>query len=171
MSSYERQGNVNVIEVVLIAAVVILLIGRRFAGTPVGTRSLVVPLILIAYSATQLHFPITVTDVLLILPELALGVLAGVGRGYTIKLYERDGHLWQRYQLATIAVWIAMIAARIGFETWGHALGASNATSVGFAAFGFSFVVESFVVARRAAATGTPLLPRPVRVRGVAGIR
>jgi len=166
----------SAVQIVLIAALVIYAIGRRFTGQPVGARSMLIPVALTGYGLYTLvgstHGRFSVADIALVASELALGVIAGLGRGATIRLYLRDGHLWQRYTVATLLVWIAMIAVRLGFGYAGHAMGATlSVAGVSMLTFGASLVVESLLVAWRAAATGAPLLPNPSRRRTMAGIR
>jgi len=119
----------NVLQILIVAAVVVWMIVRRFAGSPVQARSLVAPVALTAYGLIQLnhgmhgHFT-TADDAMLALDAVA-GLLAGLARGATIKLYLRDGHLWQRYTIVTLGVWLAFIAARIGIAVGGNVIGAA----------------------------------------------
>ena len=165
----------SAVQILLILALVTYAIVRRFLGSPVGARSMAIPVGLTAYGlytlAGSLHGGVSAADIALIAGELVLGVAAGLGRGVTIRLYLRDGHLWQRYTVTTLLVWIAMIAVRVGFGLAGHAMGADlSVLGMSLLAFGASLVVESLVVARRAMATGAPVLPAPRR-RIMAGIR
>jgi hypothetical protein len=156
----------NAAQILLIAALVIFLIGRRFAGSPVGARSLLVPVGLTVWGFSQLSHQhgFGALDITLLSVEAVVAVAAGAARAATIKLYVRDGHLWQRYRLLTLGVWIAMIALRVGFIAAGDALGASLPTQgTLLVTFGLSLVVESLLVAKRAAATGTPIMPRQSR--------
>lgn len=153
----------NFEQVLLVAAVVVFVIARRFAGSPIGARSMLVPIALTIYGISQIHGPVRASDIVLIAVELIISVAGGVVRGYTIKLYVHAGHLWQRYRVTTLLVWIAMIALRVGFAFAGHAEGARIAPGAAMIAFGVSILVESLVVARRAAASGVPMLSRPDR--------
>jgi hypothetical protein len=160
-------------QILLVAALVIWMIAKRFAGAPVGSRSLVVPAIMVIYGITQMHGRLGAADIALLAVELLIAVAAGVGRGYTIKLYLRDGHLWQRYTLTTLGVWLAMIALRIGFAAGAAHLGASvSASAAVLVTFGLSLVIETLIVGKRAAATGHPLVPAQSRLdRRSAGVR
>jgi hypothetical protein len=167
----------NIAQILIVAAVVIWMIVRRFAGSPVQSKSFVAPIALTAYGLIelnqQLHGHITAKDIAMLAVEAAIGLVAGFGRGKTIRLYLRGGQLWQRYTLVTLGVWVAFVAARIGVAAAGNVIGAAlpmGATVM--AAFGVSMLVESFVVQQRAVATGAPIPPRPTR-RGsrMAGIR
>ncbi|HEU0238397.1 MAG TPA: hypothetical protein VFR11_03855 [Micromonosporaceae bacterium] len=166
----------NVLQIVIVAAVVVWMIVRRFAGSPVQAKSLVAPLALTAYGIIALnqgmHGHFTGADDAMLALDAVAGLLAGLARGATIKLYVRDGHLWQRYTIVTLGVWLAFIAARVGIAASGNVIGA--ALPVGgsiIAAFGVSMLVESFVVQQRAASTGTPIAPATRRVRSMIGSR
>ena len=167
----------NIAQILIVAAVVIWMIVRRFAGSPVQSKSFLAPIALTAYGLIELnqqtHGHFTGADIAMLAVEAAVGLVAGFGRGRTIRLYVRDGHMWQRYTLVTLGVWVAFIAARIGVAAAGNVIGA--ALPLGgtvMAAFGLSMLVESFVVQQRAAATGAPIAPSQSR-RGsrMAGIR
>jgi hypothetical protein len=148
--------------ILIVVALVVLIIVRRFAGSPVGARSAILPIALVVIGLLQLKaVDLTPTGIALIAAEAAIGAGAGAARGYTIKLYERDGHLWQKYTILTLVVWLGLIAVRVGFAYGAYALGlVSSASGAALLTVGASFVVESVVVARRAAATGVAIMPR-----------
>jgi hypothetical protein len=161
-------------QMLIIAAIVIWMIVKRFAGSPVGSRSLLVPLVLTGYglvTLAQTHPAIGATGIVLLAVEALVSVGTGMARAVTIKLFVRDGHLWQRYTPLTLGVWIVMIGIRIGFLVAGHGMGISlpEGATVMFS-FGLSMVFESLFVAKRAAATGAAIMPRQPR-RSRAGIR
>lgn len=160
-------------QIVLVAALIVWMIAKRFAGAPVGSRSFVVPVIMIFYGVSQIHGHLNAADFAFLAVELVASVAAGAGRGYTIKLYLKDGHLWQRYTVVTLAVWLALIALRIGFGLGAHQLGATlSAGPTVLVMFGLSLVIETLVVNRRAALTGHPIRPaQPRTSRRTAGIR
>jgi hypothetical protein len=157
----------NLLNVLLIAAVVIYVIVRRFAGQPLTARTMVIPLALTAIGGYQLvQHHLTAVDIAVIAAELVLGLAVGAVRGTTIKIYERGGHLWQRYQLTTLAVWIVAIALRIGIAFGGHAVGADVASGSSIMLMvGASLIAESGVVGLRAARTGVPFAPSQRRSR------
>jgi hypothetical protein len=148
--------------IVLAVVFVALIIARRFAGAPVGARSMALPVVLLVVGLLEMKtVDLTPTGIGLIVAEIAIGAAAGVARGFTIKLYERDGHLWQKYTVLTVVVWLGLIGVRLGFAYAAFRLGlASSASGAALATVGASFVVESLVVTRRAAATGVAIMPR-----------
>jgi hypothetical protein len=155
----------NAIPILIIAALLIFVIVRRFFGSPVRTGALLMPAIITGYGLITLlgggpGHSFAAIDAGWLVSEILVGVAAGLARGATIKLYVRDGHLWQRYTVVTLLVWLAMIATRIGFVYGGHAVGATlSASSAAMVAFGLSFVVESLLVTKRVAASGVPIAP------------
>jgi hypothetical protein len=164
----------DALQIVLVAAVVIFMIVRRFAGSPVQAKSLALPTAYGIYSLDQdVHGRFTAAEIALLAVEAIIGLLAGLGRGATIQLYLRGGHLWQRYTIATLGVWIALIVLRIGLASGGHVIGVSLPMGgTIMATFGLSLLVESLVVQKRAAATGAAIMPQQSRRdRRVIGIR
>ena len=152
-------------QILVIAAIVIYILAKRFAGSPVGAKTLVLPLVMVGYGLTQLSraadHPLTIA---LLAIEGVISLAAGAARAATIKLYVRDGHLWQRYRLTTLMVWLAMIAIRIGFLVAGGAAGVSLPEGgTIFFTFGLSMIVETALVGKRAAATGAPIMARQSR--------
>ncbi|HEY2792685.1 MAG TPA: hypothetical protein VGJ28_10025 [Micromonosporaceae bacterium] len=155
-------------QILLIVAIVVYIIVKRFAGAPVGAKTLVLPLVMAGYGLVQLagagHAAINTASVALLVIEALVGIAAGVARGMTIHLYLRDGHLWQRYRVVTLLVWLGMVAVRIGLMAAGGLVGAHlpEAGTI-FFSFGLSMVLETLVVGKRAAATGVPIMARQSR--------
>lgn len=94
----------------LIAAGVLYVLVRRFRGEPLNARDLLAP------PAFLLFFGIRALDGFhpIYLAPLAAGFAFGAVRGMTTKLYERDGHLWQRYTPWTLLVWVTSIGVSVG---------------------------------------------------------
>ena len=155
------------LQILLIAAVIVVVIARRFAGAPVRARSLVLPLGLSVYGVVLLRGRhIGLTDLVFLAVELVLAFGVGALRGTTIALYVRDGHLWQRYRWSTLAAWLGAIALRVGLAVGGHLAGVHIVTSSLLLVLGVSLVAEALVVEQRARRHGAPILPgrRGVRV-------
>ena len=103
----------NIVEILVIVALVIVMIARRFAGQPVRAQSVILPLVISGWGLTQLRgVHLGTVDIAYLAVEALLAIAAGLARGATIQLYVRDGHLWQRYRWSTLAVWVAMIVLR-----------------------------------------------------------
>src|SRR5687767_1932788 len=94
----------------LIAAGVLYVLVRRFMGEPLNARDLLAPpafLLFFGIRAVGEFHPIY-------LLLLAAGFAFGAFRGMTIRLFERDGHLWQRYTPWTLLVWVTSLGASVG---------------------------------------------------------
>jgi hypothetical protein len=152
----------NIAELLLILALIGFVIARRFAGQPLGSRYLVVPLGVTIWGGYQLRDAhLTATDIVFLLVSAVVGLAVGAVRGLTIQLYSPDGYLWQRYRLATLAVWGAGILLRAGLAAVGHLAGvhlAGGATII--VTLGVSLLAEAGVVGARAVRTGVPFAPR-----------
>jgi len=149
------------VQILLIAAIVIVVIGRRFAGEPLRSKSLIIPLALTIWGLSQLRGQhLGGADIVLLVVEGVIGLGLGAVRGTTIKIYQRDGHLWMRYGWATLGVWIASIAVRFAFVFGAHLVGVHLSGNVALLVpLGASLLAESAVVAQRATRTGVPFAP------------
>jgi hypothetical protein len=151
----------NAAQLVLIAAIVVLLIGRRFVGQPLRAQSLLIPVGLTAWAGYQLAGQhMTGADLGFLLICAVLGLASGAARGVTVHLYPREGHLWMRYGWLTAAVWVASIALRVGLVAGAHlaGVGLSSGSTI-LLTFGVSLIAEAGVVGARAARTGLPYAP------------
>jgi hypothetical protein len=157
--------SMNLLQILLIAAVVVFVIVRRFAGQPLQSRSFVLPLGLAAYGAYQLsRTHVGGPEVAFVAVEVLLALALGAIRGTTIEIYVRDGHLWQRYRWSTLAMWGASIAARLGLLAAGYAAGLHLPTQSLFVLLGANLLAETAIVGQRAARTGVPFAPGRRRV-------
>jgi hypothetical protein len=155
------------VQVVLIAAVIVFVIARRFAGSPVRAQSFVLPAGLAVYGLVQLRGAhVGVTDIGFLAVEILLSLAVGAARGTTIALFVREGVLWQRYRWATLAAWVGAIALRVGLTVVGHLAGVHVVSSSLLLVLGLSLLAEALVVGYRAQRHGAPLAParRTVRV-------
>jgi hypothetical protein len=151
----------NAAQLVLIAAVVVLLIGRRFVGQPLRAQSLLIPVGLTAWAGYQLAGQhASAADLGFLLICAVLGLASGAARGVTVHLYPRDGHLWMRYGWLTAVVWVATIALRVGLVAGAHlaGVGLSSGPTI-MLTLGVSLIAEAAVVGARAARTGLPYAP------------
>lgn len=134
---------------VLIAAGVLYVLVRRFMGEPLNARDLLAPPVFL------LFFGIRAVDEfhLIYLLPLVAGFAFGAVRGMTIRLFERDGHLWQRYTPWTLVVWVASLGASIGL---GLLIGGHAPTQL---SIGVSMLGELFTIGAKALNTGIPFAP------------
>ena len=148
----------NIAQVLLIAALVVLVISRRFAGQPLRAQSLLIPVGLTVWAGYRLvGVHLTGTDIGFLLISGVLGLASGAARAVTVHLYPRDGHLWMRYGWLTAAVWLASIVLRVGLVAGGHlaGVGLSSGSTI-LLTLGVSLVAEAALVGYRAARTGIP---------------
>lgn len=134
----------------LLAAGVLYVLVKRFIGEPLNARDLLAP------PAFLLFFGIRAMEEfqLIYLVPLATGFAFGALRGATIKLYERDGHLWQRYTPWTLLVWVTSIGASAGVSL---ALGHQGPMQL---SIGVSLLGELCTIGARALNTGIPFAPK-----------
>ncbi|WP_211293994.1 DUF1453 domain-containing protein [Lentzea kentuckyensis] len=133
----------------LIAAGVLYVLVRRFMGEPLNARDLLAPPAFLSF------FGIRAVDEfhLTYLVPLAAGFAFGAFRGMTIKLFERDGHLWQRYTPWTLVVWVTSLGASLGL---GLLIGGHTPTQL---SIGVSMLGELFTIGAKALNTGIPFAP------------
>jgi hypothetical protein len=148
------------VQILLIAAVVIYVVGGRLAGQPLQAKRLVViPAAMTIYGLTQLGH-LSAAGIGALIVEAAIGFGLGALRGVTIHVYEKVGHLWFRYRPLTLAVWVATIGVRVAFAFGLHLVGVNVPTAGGIlVSFGLSLFGEAAVVAAKAQRLGVPYAP------------
>lgn len=169
----------GILPVAIAGVFVVLMVVRRLAGQPVqGSRLVLPPLILIGVGGYQLAThagELTGTAAVSLVVTAAVSVVFGVARAATMRLFERDGYLWQRYTGWTFLVMVGAFAARAGVRlvlpmTGGHvdthnpgAMFSGSAGHVLMATMlltsGLGFVGESLVIGSKVMNSGVPLAP------------
>lgn len=165
----------DVLRVALVIVVVVLLIARRMYGEPLQPmRVFLLPpvfLVIGGYDfAKSAHGAIHPVDVAFLALGAVIALAFGVGRGLSVGLFERDGHLWMRYRVRTLLLWLLLIGIRVLLNLAGQAAGAHAATAntALMLMFGLTLAAESAVLALRATASGIPYAPTQVgRGRGL----
>jgi hypothetical protein len=158
----------SVLWIVVAAAIIVFVIGRRLAGEPLKAgRVTILPLAVAVIGLYQVsNAPhLSPTDVGLIAVEAVVAVGLGLLRGSTIKVFVRDGHLWQKYSWATVGLWVTSILLRFGMAGAAVLLGADRSvmqTAI-LLTLGLTFAGEGAVIALRARALGAPYAPRDSR--------
>lgn len=157
----------------IVLAIVVFVIVRRLIGEPLEARKLVtLPLLLIALGVWQFtridtgkdlhHLPL---DTALLAFGALIALAGGIVRGFTIRVYVRNGHLWSRYTWATLGVWVILLVVRVAQTYFDAMLGAD--TGLLTAALGpmlaLSLIGEAVVVARASFRSGAPFAPRSAR--------
>ena len=118
---------------VTLAVVVLLVVTRVYGRRLEPARLLAGPLVLIAIgigsAAAGLHASPHVTrpgiDYLIGSLDLLDSLIVGTIRGFTVRIYQRDGADWYRYGAATVALWLVSIAIRVALAIVGAAHHAS----------------------------------------------
>jgi hypothetical protein len=113
----------------IIAAVVVIVIARRFGRRRVNEqKALVVPLVIGAIGIAQgnaIDSHHTTLTAGLLTAEVVTAVLLGLALGATMRLWrERDGSSWSQGTWLTFGVFLASIAVRGGLYAVGYAQGA-----------------------------------------------
>src|SRR5215475_1787952 len=112
------------------AATVAVIAGRMLGRPLVKRRLLVIPGLLALGGLAQLgDIRFTALAIVLLVVQMAVSLGLGALRGWTIHLYEREGHLWMRYRWTTVALWVLAIVLRLGFVAGGAMMGAATAGS------------------------------------------
>ncbi|KAA2265260.1 DUF1453 family protein [Solihabitans fulvus] len=146
----------------LIVVGVIVVIVKRLTGEPLNARDLLGPPVVLTaiggYAVAKVDH-LTATDI----GWLALGSVVGLGfgalRGTTIRLFTKDGVLWQRYSGRTFLVWVISLAGNGGLDLLAKANGMHHEARPTTLAIGISLLGEAVVVGLRAHATKVPFAP------------
>ncbi|MET8544714.1 DUF1453 domain-containing protein [Kitasatospora sp. NPDC004799] len=146
----------------LIAVVVVVVVIRRLRGEPLNARDLFAPPVLLTglgVWAVARRQGLGASDYGWIAAGAVLGVALGAVRGATIRVYEREGVLWQRYTGRTFLVAAVSLAVMAGFAALAARFGlASDARPVQLS-IGVGFLGEALVVGWRGISSGTPFAP------------
>lgn len=152
----------SLVNILLIVAGVGYILVRRMIGDIVEIKSLLVlPVVLTGVGLLQLSQhgqlddlgPQGVTTVAFLVVGIALSLGIGAVRGMTVYLAERNGELWMRYRVSTVALWVlnvAVKAAIIPVEVAVTHQSASTATHTLLLSVGLGILAESAVVLVRA---------------------
>ncbi len=110
----------NVTEIVIGVAVVILLLARQVQKRSVKEDSR--PLIFLVLAVVGLFeagqyikaHPVNNEAILLSVASLVLAAVFGVIRAYTVRLWREDGQLFRQGNVLTIVLWIVAIGIHLG---------------------------------------------------------
>ncbi|MGW3227258.1 DUF1453 domain-containing protein [Kitasatospora sp. NPDC001095] len=150
------------VHVGLIAAVVVVVVIRRLRGEPLNARDLFAPPVVLTglgvWALAQRH-GLGAADYGWIVAGAALGVALGAVRGATVRVYEREGVLWQRYTGWTFLVAALSLAVMAGFAALAAHFGlAADARPVQLS-IGVGFLGEALAVGLRGLSSGVPFAP------------
>jgi len=150
------------IEFILIIALLAYTLIRRSAGQPAqGRKLLVAPIVFIVIGLFVLSHNWSPLGLAVVIVSTLVSIAFGIARGFTIRLYEKDGIVWMKYTKVTIALWIANIVIKLA----GAAIVASINPAAGsqessglFLRLGLGVLMEGIVVASRGVKTSSPLI-------------
>ncbi len=153
--------------VVAVVAGLAYVMWRRMQGEPLQARRLVVlPLIFSVLGVVNLTGAhgthLGTASVAFLVAGAVISVVLGAARGATVELFAKGGHLWQRYRGVTVALWGALIAAKLALALATHLAGATGNTDL-MLSLGLSLAGEAALVAPRALSSGVPFAPDPKR--------
>jgi hypothetical protein len=118
----------EVVNALIIAAVVVLVLLRRFTPRRLdGRRSYTLPAVVAVVALTQgtgLDSRHVALSAGLLAAEMVLAVLLGLGLGATMRVWRApDGAAWSRGTWAALGVFVAAVAVRAGLFAAGAAAG------------------------------------------------
>jgi hypothetical protein len=167
-------SSTNVINYIVIAALVVWVLTRQLQARPVVVRKLfILPIVLAVIGAESLNGAVskgsghlTGTDITFLAIDLAVTVLFGVARGFSVRLYAQDSVLWRKGTWITLAAWILSFAARalIGVVASDHGANVV-ASSALMLSFGVSLAVQGAVIYWRGLQAGVPFAADQRRAR------
>ncbi|MFF4380079.1 DUF1453 domain-containing protein [Kitasatospora sp. NPDC001547] len=146
----------------LVAVVVVVVVIRRLRGEPLNARDLFgAPVVLTGLGGwTVAQRPgLRVSDYGWIAAGAVLGVALGAVRGATIRVYEREGVLWQRYTGRTFLVAALSLAVMAGFAALAGYYGLAPDARPVQLSIGVGFLGEALVVGCRGVVSGVPFAP------------
>ncbi|GHC54406.1 DUF1453 domain-containing protein [Streptomyces cinnamoneus] len=146
----------------LITAVVIVVVIKRLIGEPLNARDLFGPPVVLSglgvwalYKAEHL----TGADIAWAVGGVALGIALGALRGTTVRVFEKQGVLWQRYTGRTFLVLVASAAVMAGFGLLATRMGMHEQARPTQLSIGVGFLGEALVIGARGLASGVPFAP------------
>ncbi|MER7582128.1 DUF1453 domain-containing protein [Kitasatospora sp. NPDC097691] len=152
----------NRVHVALIAAVVVVVVVRRLRGEPLNARDLFAPPVVLtglgAWALLQRH-GLGAGDYAWVAAGAGLGVALGAARGATVRVYEREGVLWQRYTGRTFLVAALSLAVMTGFAALAERGGLAPDARPVQLSIGVGFLGEALVVGYRGLSSGVPFAP------------
>lgn len=131
----------------------------RVIGEPLNWRDLVAPpIVLLAIGVVGVvNFPgLTGADIGWLAGGCVIGFAFGAVRGTTVKLYEKNGELWQKYTRGSLALFVLGVLVSGGYGLLAAKLGMHPEARPYQLAIGVSFAGEAAVLVPRGLASPTP---------------
>ncbi|MFI0737551.1 DUF1453 domain-containing protein [Streptomyces sp. NPDC021100] len=150
----------------LVAVVVVIVVVRRLKGEPLNARDLAVPpviLLTIGIMTLARADAVTAADYAWVVPGALLGAGLGALRASTVRIFERDGVLWQRYTGRTFLVLAGSLAVMAAYGFLAARGGMHPEARPAQLTVGVSFLGESLVLGCRGLRSGIPFAPEKER--------
>ncbi|MFI0424759.1 hypothetical protein [Spongiactinospora sp. 9N601] len=147
---------------VVVIGLVVAVVIRRFRGEPLTARDLfVAPVVLVGIGAYGLIKDVRPegADLAWVVAGAVAGLLLGAVRGLTPRLFARDGHLWQRYTVWTLLVWVGSVVVNFGIGALATAAGTPEQVRPMGLSIGIGLLGEAVALGLRARAMGVPFAP------------
>ncbi|ONI83134.1 hypothetical protein ALI144C_16650 [Actinosynnema sp. ALI-1.44] len=141
----------------VIGCVVVLVF--RVLGEPLNWRDLLAPpivLITIGVVGVVNFDGLTGSDIAWLVGGCVIGLAFGAARGATVRLYEKDGELWQKYTKWSLALFVLGVAVSGGYGLVAVKLGMHPEARPYQLAIGISFAGEAAVLFPRGLAMDAP---------------
>ncbi|GHF25855.1 hypothetical protein GCM10010218_03200 [Streptomyces mashuensis] len=151
----------------VIAVVVVIVVVKRLAGEPLDARDLFGPALVLTaigtWTVVRNEAGLTGTDLAWTVSGAVLGLALGAARGATVRVFEKEGVLWQRYTGRTFLVLAVSLAVMAGFGWLAARGGMHEGARPVQLSIGVGFLGEALVVGARGLATGVPFATRASR--------
>jgi hypothetical protein len=160
-------GSASLVSIAVTLVILLLLLAKRVRGQELLPRKLIIlPFIVLVLGvgavvpqlAVSKSAPIRFHDVhfheidyLVLAADLALSVIIGAIRGFTVQIYPKDGTISYRYRPVTVLLWFLSIALRAVLGIIGAHHGALPLVTSGIVLFmfGLTLLVQNIVVVAR----------------------
>jgi hypothetical protein len=162
-----KNGEVGMLWWVLGVAVVGVVVVRRVRGEPLNARDLwAAPVVLTCLGVGRfVQLDPGPAQLGWVVAASLAGLAFGLVRGGVVVVFERHGHLWQRYTWHAFAVAASSALILAGFDLVATRLGAHPEARPVTLAVGVSFLGEALAVTLRAMRLGIPFAPQRTRQR------
>lgn len=152
------------VQIVIVIAVIVLVIGRQLQGEPLrGKRVVLLPVILTVIGLADLGEarPAHPADLILLILGGVIAAGIGLAQGVLIRLEHRNGGLWGRMPLVSLWLWLGLIVSRLLLTGLAHGLHAHVAAGGAtiLLMLGINRLAQAGVIVLRATAAGIPFSP------------
>ncbi|MEU7041211.1 DUF1453 domain-containing protein [Streptomyces varsoviensis] len=152
----------------LVVAGLIAVVVKRLLGEPLAVSDLLAPAAIFSGIGIWILCDtddLAAGDIGWIVGGAALGTALGAVRGTTVRVFAKEGVLWQRYTGRTFLVIVGSLLVMAVFGLLAQKAGMHADARPVQLSIGVGFLGEALVVGRRARTTGIPFAPERSRLR------